>query len=66
MIEADETIATDKRTPLGRRLIRFVLRPAPVEFTPANFVTRMEQHAVVYVAVLIAAVCACVVISAPM
>ena len=73
MAEAHETSAkTGKGALIGRtafvagRLIAFVLKPSPREFTPANFVVRMGQHLVVYMAVLIVAVLACLVISAPL
>jgi hypothetical protein len=49
---------------IGRRLIAFVLKPPPWDFTPANFAARMGQHLVVYMAVLIVAVLACLVVSA--
>lgn len=59
MVEADERIAAGAHAPARRRLLDFVLRPAPDRFTPANFLARTGQHAVVYMTVTIAAMCAC-------
>jgi hypothetical protein len=66
MVEADETVALREHVSFGRRLIRFITKPGPVRFTPANFLARTGQHAVVYVAVMLVAVFACVLISARM
>ena len=73
MAEAHETAAKagkgaliGRTALLGGRLIAFVLKPSPRGFTPASFAARMGHHLVVYMAVLIVAVLACLVISAPL
>jgi hypothetical protein len=63
MVEADETVAAEEHMSIGRRLVQFILKPAPAQFTATNFLARAGQHAVVYTAAMIVAVCACTLIS---
>ena len=62
--KARKGAATGSAASLGKRLTAFVLKPPPREFTAATFAARTGQHFVVYMAVLIVAIIACLVISA--
>jgi uncharacterized YccA/Bax inhibitor family protein len=65
MAQSPEMTDTQGRSGLGVPLIRFAIRPAPRRYGMATFVTRMGQHLVVYVMILVISIYTCLFVSLP-